>query len=98
MQAKATAKRTAKKERPVIICTSHKGVFFGYATETAGDIVNLRGAKMAIYWGTTRGVMELANAGPTTKSRISLPADIELRGVTAVFEVTKEAEEKWARA
>jgi len=53
---------------------------------------------MAIYWGTTRGVMELANTGPTEKSRISLPADIEVRGVTAVFEVTPEAAAKWEAA
>lgn len=98
MPQKATARKTAVKERPVIICTSHRGVFFGYATKTDGDVIKLRAAKMAIYWGTTRGVMELANTGPTAKSRISLPADIELRGVTSVFEVTKEAEDKWSRA
>ena len=82
--------------RPVIICTIHKGVFFGNAEDTEGDIIHLKGAKMAIYWGTTRGVMELANTGPTSSSKISLPADIEVRGVTAVFEVTEEAATKWA--
>lgn len=90
-----------KKEitsRPVIICTSHKGVFFGHAKNTDGDIIHLTGAKMAIYWGTTRGVMELANTGPTSSSKISLPADIEVRGVTAVFEVTSEAAAKWEAA
>lgn len=84
--------------RPVIVCTIHKGVFFGMAEDTTGDVIHLVGAKMAIYWGTTRGVMELANTGPTEKSRISLPADIEVRGVTAVFEVTPEAAAKWEAA
>lgn len=84
--------------RPVIVCTSHRGVFFGYAEDTSGDIIHLKGAKMAIYWGTTRGVMELANTGPTSTSKISLPADIEIRSVTAVFEVTEAAAAKWEAA
>ena len=50
---------------------------------------------MAIYWGTTRGVMELAEKGPNAKSKISAKADIELRKVTAVFEVSPEAEAAW---
>jgi hypothetical protein len=87
-----------KVSRPVIICTSHKGVFFGHADNTDGDIIHLNGAKMAIYWGTTRGVMELAATGPTPKSKISLPADIEVRGVTAVFEVTPKAAAAWEKA
>lgn len=84
--------------RPVIVCTSHRGVFFGMAENTDGDTIHLQSAKMAIYWGTTRGVMELANTGPTSSSKISLPADIEIRGVTAVFEVTPEAAAKWEAA
>jgi len=44
------------------------------------------------------GVMELAHTGPTDKSRISAPADIDIRKVSAVFEVTPEAEEKWRTA
>lgn len=85
-------------ERPVIVCTEYRGVFFGYAEDTDGDTIKLTEAKMAIYWGTTRGVLELANSGPTSKSKISLPADIELRKVTAVFEVTEEARVKWDAA
>ena len=84
--------------RPVIICTEHKGIFFGYAADTSGDTVTLKRARMAIYWGTTRGVMELAETGPTPKSRISARADIELRKVSAVFEVAAAAVEMWESA
>lgn len=83
------------KERPVIICTTHRGVFFGYAGNTKGDVIHLRSARMAIYWGTTRGVMQLAETGPTEKSRISARADIEVRGITAVFEVSPDAVKAW---
>jgi hypothetical protein len=90
----------AKKfeERPVIICTSHRGVFFGYAEDTSGDCVHLKRARMAIYWGTTRGVMELAETGPTCKSKISARADIEVRQITAVFEVADTATKAWEAA
>lgn len=92
------AARTKSVERPVLVTTSHRGVFFGYATDTTGETINLRAAKMAIYWGTTRGVQELAHSGPTSKSRVSLPSDIEIRGVTMVSEVTPEAAKKWEAA
>jgi hypothetical protein len=85
-------------ERPVIICTSHRGVFFGYADDTSGERVLLSRARMAIYWGTTRGVMELAETGPTSKSRISARANLDLRGVTCVMEVLPEAVAKWEAA
>ena len=81
--------------RPVIVCTSHRGVFFGYSDNTSGEVVHLKDARMAIYFGTTRGVMELAESGPTSKSKISAKADIEVRGVTAVFEVSESAKSLW---
>ncbi len=89
----------ATKERPVIVCTEHRGVFFGYTSDPVGaEIINLRSARMAIYFGTTRGVMELAETGPTPKSKISSRADIEVRKVTAVMEVTPGAVAKWESA
>lgn len=90
--------KAARKSRPVIVCTEHRGVFYGHATDTSGDVIHLTGAKMAIYFGTERGVMQLAHTGPTAKSKISAPADIEVRKVTAVFEVTPEAAAKWEAA
>jgi hypothetical protein len=86
------------KGRAVIICTEYKGVFFGYARDTSGDRIFLHGARMAIYWGTTRGVMQLAETGPTGSSRISARADIEVRKITAVFSVTDVAVKAWEAA
>lgn len=96
----ATSKtsKTSKTERPVIVCTEHRGVFFGYATDTKGTEINLRNARMAIRFGTTRGVMQLAETGPTSSSTISARADIDVRNVTAVFEVTPEATKAWESA
>ena len=82
-------------QRPVIVCTEFRGVFFGYAEDTTGDTIRLAGARMAIYWGTSRGVMELAETGPTSSSKISAKADIEVRKITAIFEVSEAAHAKW---
>lgn len=84
--------------RPVIVCTSHRGVFFGYSDDTSGDVIKLSRARMAIYFGTDKGVMQLAETGPTSSSRISARADIEVRSITAVFEVTEAAMQKWEDA
>jgi hypothetical protein len=85
--------------RPVIVCTEFRGVFYGYAHDTSGDRIALKRARMAIRFGTTRGVMELAETGPTSQSKISARApEIEVRKVTAVFNVTPEAAAKWEEA
>jgi len=89
---------TNKKERPVIVTTKHRGVFFGYTKDGTGESVQLSRARMAIYWGTTRGVMQLAETGPTEKSKISARADVLLHDVTAVFEVAPTAVEAWEAA
>ena len=91
------AKAQAQKERPVIVCTEYKGVFFGYSDDTTGDSIHLKRARMAIYWGTKRGVMELAEVGPNSSSKISSRADIEVRKITAVFELTPAAVEAWEK-
>lgn len=84
--------------RPVIVTTEHRGVFYGHAEDTSGSAIQLKGARMAIAFGTTRGIMELAETGPTSRSKISARADMDVRKVTAVFEVTPAAAEKWEAA
>ncbi len=84
------------KERAVLITTEYKGVFFGYATNTDGDIIKLKRARNCIYWPTqNKGFMGLASDGPHRDAKIGPPADIELRKVTAVVEVTPTAEKVW---
>ncbi len=84
----------------VLITTLYKGVFFGKIADdadiTAKKLTNIKDCRMAIRWGTTKGVMELADTGPTDKSRISSKCDVPvLHGVTAVFQVTNKAAEVW---
>jgi len=82
-------------ERAVIVCTAKRWVGFGYARDCAGASVFLRGSRCAIKFGTTGGIGELANAGPTSKSRVGDRCDVLLHDVTAVFHVTPTAVEAW---
>jgi hypothetical protein len=89
--------------KSIIITTEHRGVFYAEVDAdkdlTQTTLTDLKNCKMAIYWGTTKGVNQLAETGPTEKSRISAKADIPvLHKITAIFSVTDEAKEKWISA
>lgn len=86
------------KERAVLVTTAHRGVFFGYATETSGETIKLRAARLCVYWiADLHGFMGLASMGPRKGCRIGPPADIELRNITAVVEVAEEALKNWEK-
>lgn len=78
--------------RPVLVTTAHRGVFFGYAADTTGDTITLQGCRLVVYWSQAmKGFMGLASTGPDADCRIGAPAEITLRNITAVVEVTDEA-------
>lgn len=89
----------AQKLRPVLVTTKHRGVFAGLIPANQDVTVTqmpLQQARMAIYWGTTKGVLELAETGPTAKSKISAVADVPmLHDITGLFAITEEAWQKW---
>lgn len=86
--------------KSVLITTEHRGVWYAEVEEgadlTSPTLTNLKNCRMAIYWGTTRGVQELCESGPTSSSKISAPSDIlVLHKVTGVFSVSEAAAAKW---
>jgi hypothetical protein len=82
--------------RPVLVTTAHRGVFFGYAKDTSGDTIKLSRSRLCVYWSEDcKGFMGLASTGPTASCRIGNPADIELRNITSVTEVTAAAVVQW---
>lgn len=86
-------------ERAVLVTTAHRGVFFGYATKTDGPTISLRKARNCIYWPTSnRGFLGLAANGPDKEAKVGPAADIELRDITCVAEVTEAAAKKWEEA
>lgn len=89
----------AKTGRPVVVTTAHRGVFFGYADKTNGETISLKNARLCLYWSTdVRGFMGLASSGPTASCRIGPAADITLRNITAVIEVSEQAKTAWEAA
>lgn len=97
----ATKKTKLTKTRPVVlVTTAHRGVFFGYADDTdGGETIKLSRARLCIYWSAdVKGFMGLAATGPSASCRIGPPADIELRAITAVAEVTPVAVAAWEAA
>jgi uncharacterized protein DUF6948 len=86
-------------ERAVIVTTEHRGVFFGYASKTDGDQIELRAARLCVHWSSDmRGFMGLASVGPSASCKIGPPADIALRKITSVVEVTDAARGRWESA
>lgn len=85
--------------RPVLVTTAHRGVFFGYAQETKGETIELNRARLVVYWSAdVKGFMGLAANGPSRNCKIGPPADIELRAITSVVEVTTEAVRRFEEA
>lgn len=82
----------------IIVCTEYKSVFFGHVPEDqdlTARTMALSGARMALYWGTTGGVGQLARTGPTPTGRVGDPADIVAHGIHTVYICTPEAAKAW---
>jgi hypothetical protein len=92
-------RKKSEAERAVIVTTAHRGVFFGYASDTDGAIIKLRGARNCLYWPTeNKGFMGLASLGPVNGARVGPAADISLRDITCVIECTPDAVKAWEHA
>ena len=90
---------TKQKDRAVLVTTAHRGVFFGYASKTDGPTIKLRAARNCIYWtAAEKGFLGLASGGPGSGCKIGPAADIELRDITCVAEVTDAAAKHWEEA
>ena len=94
-----TKSKSNGKDRAVVVTTSHRGVFFGYASKTDGATIKLRAARNCLYWPTgNKGFLGLASDGPMSGSRVGPSADIELRDITCVAECTPAAIQAWEKA
>jgi hypothetical protein len=87
------------EEKPVLVTTQYRGVFFGYITEApTNGTISLKRARNCVYWpAKCKGFLGLATHGPLDGSRVGPAADITLYGVTCVAECTPEAVELWEK-
>ena len=88
---------------PVIVCTEKRGVIFGYAKKDKPNKrgqIKLKKARMCLYWPISiGGVFGLGEVGPNAETKVSAElGGVFLEGVTAIFDVTKDAEKAWKSA
>lgn len=103
-----TKAKATQSDRPVLVTTLHRGVFFGYATKAATDAwdrspekatLKLRDMRNCVYWSADcKGFMGLAVGGPTALCRIGPAASATVRNVTAIVEVSEAAAKAWNEA
>jgi len=90
---------TTNGQRPVLVTTAHRGVFFGYLVgKPAKEKVVIDRARNVTYWdAATRSFLGLAATGPTPQCRVSAAAGdaSTLFDITGVFVCTPEAVEKF---
>lgn len=85
------------KQQPVIVTTSHRGVFFGYGEPSDAPTIRIEKARMVFYWSAdVKSVLGLAATGPTNGCKIgpAVPA-ITLRDVTSVVECSEASAKKF---
>lgn len=87
-------------EFPVVVTTSHRGVFFGYVADPDSlmrdGFGKMRAARNVLYWPTNnKGFIGLAAMGPQSGARVGPPADIRLRDITSVADCTAKAVDAW---
>lgn len=102
--AAVDARTTSDKgERPVVVTTQHRGVFFGFARvdhQLDAPTIRIERARNCIYWEkAVGGFLGLAADGPTPGCRVgaTVPA-VTLRDVTSVAECSADAVAKWEAA
>lgn len=96
----APTKKTVEKPLAVLVTTSHRGVFFGYAVETNNKTIKLTRARNCIYWpSSVGGFVGLASGGPNKDTKVGPTVEeMTLHDVTAVLKCSAEAEKAWLAA
>lgn len=88
------------KSQAVLVTTSHRGVFFGYAVDTNSKTIRITNARNCVYWPTSvGGFVGLASGGPNKDTKIGPVAEeMTLHDVTAVLKCSDVAEKAWLTA
>jgi hypothetical protein len=87
------------KNKPVLVTTEFRGVFFGYVKEDEKlpDEITITKVKNCIYWPSSLGgFLGLASSGPNSDTKIGAEvSELRLFKVTSVTPVSEEAAKKW---
>lgn len=87
------------KNKPVLVTTEFRGVFFGHVKDERKlpDEITLTDVRNCIYWSSdVGGFLGLASNGPTSGCKIGAKVpELRLFKVTSVTPVSDEAAKKW---
>ena len=90
------------KQKPVLITTEFRGVFFGYIKDDKKlpAQITLTGVKNCISWSSDiGGFLGLASVGPNNNCRIGKRvSELTLYKITCTVPVEDAAVEKWEKA
>jgi len=96
--AKAKAKATATAVQPkgdVAIMVLQRGwVIVGRLASTSDTTVVITGASVIRYWGTTRGLGELAANGPTATTKLDPAGTVRVHPLGVVLRIDCN-QDKW---
>ena len=85
------------ENKPIVVTTEHKGVFFGYGTPTDEKTITITDARMCVYWdASVHGVVGLAGNGPSKNCKITpkVPS-MTLQDVTCIMDCSEAAAKAW---
>ena len=90
------ASEKTNEEIMVVVVTQGNAIFCGWTEDAGSEVIKLRAARQAVYYSAdTHGLLGLAASGPGKDSRIGPPANITVRNVTHVIEVSPSAVRVW---
>ena len=94
-----TKKGDSMKNKPVLVTTEFRGVFFGYVKDDKNlpNEITITNVKNCIYWTSEiGGFLGLASFGPNSSCKIGAKvSELRLFKITSVTPVSEEAEKKW---
>ena len=81
---------TEEGRHQIIVC--HRGfVFAGLVTDTEGEVI-IRQAVNIRRWGTTKGLGELADGGPTSDTKLDPSGTVRVHPMSVVFRIDCKGE------
>jgi len=84
-----------KNDVPFQIAVLDRGWVFAGNCEFDDEFLVITNAKCIRYWGTTRGLGELAENGPNPKTRIDSYGTVRVNSRALIALIDCDKEEKW---
>lgn len=94
----SVSKQDAVCEYPLAIVVADRGFVYIGRVIVLDSWVNVYEASNIRYWGTERGLGQLAIEGPTSKTQVDVIGSVQIpiRAVISIVSVSESARREWA--